>query len=131
MNSRRVPYVERAIQKPHISFCRYSTLAQTRIERHIAPVIIMAVERLGDNLPRKIRWVRVFIALVCVLEYVLEWRLLPIWCCTAERGQTGGKSEGAHDEGDATRKMQSEQENKASNAEALWTKRNFNEAIEG
>jgi len=27
--------------------------------------------------------------------------------------------------------MQSEQENKASNAEALWTKRNFNEAIEG
>jgi len=27
--------------------------------------------------------------------------------------------------------MQSKQEIKASNAEALWTKRNFNEAIEG
>ena len=111
MNSRRVTYVERAIQKPHISFRRYSTLAQTRIERHIAPVIVMAVERLRDNLPRKVCWVCVFIALVCVFEDILEWRLFsrPVWCCAAERGQTGGKSEGAHDEGDATRMMQSAQ----------------------
>lgn len=70
----------------------------------------MAVERLWDNLPRKVRWVCVFIALVCVLEYVLEWRLLPIWCCAAERGQTGGKGEGAHNEGDAAKMVQSAQQ---------------------
>lgn len=74
-------------------------MAQARIERYIAPVVVVAVERLWNDLPREISRILVLVAVVSVGQDVLQWSLLSIRYRAAKSCETCGKSEGGtHDD---------------------------------
>lgn len=73
-------------------------MAQSRIERYIAPVIVVTVERLWNDFPREIGRILVLVAIVRVGQDILQRSLLPIRYRAAKSCETCGKSEGgAHD----------------------------------
>jgi hypothetical protein len=78
-------------------------MAQARVEGDVAPVVVVAVEGLGDNVSSEIGRVSVLVTLVGVGQDVLERSLCSVSCRAAKRRKACGQSKrGTHEASDAT-----------------------------